>query len=919
MKTLSIVKAALFGRIALALAAALTLALAARAQAPAIVDPPRALNVGPGDSAGFAVTATGAAPLAYQWSVGGTAIVGATGDVLLLPNAQATQSGDYTVTVTNAEGSATSAAAHLAVTPYTTQWVDPTFATNPTEPATVFPLSDGTFLAAEVGYESRVSLVHLLADGSSDSTTVTSFMLALGGDALVHWAWARQPDGKVLVTMTRSSTLIFPTPPVNLLQRVNADGSLDDSFAPPDVSQITPQVLIATGGKILIVLAGKLVRLNADGSIDGTFHSLLASAPGGGTLPVTAATLDASGRILAGGAGYLWRLKADGSRDPTFPLVPLSGTATKLVVTADGSIVAGSTTSVPLPVPPPNNLITYHLTRILGSGVADPEFRPFAVELESPASTWPDFVVQPDGKVLLVGGFVLRVATDEPGRDWVRQRLARLLADGSLDPTFAPPFPSAPYLYTYEGRWWPSLDGSRVLLATLAGLQQNNLITLGPIDPPRILRATPASATVDAGDDLAVSVVAVGPGPWRVSGKGAATTTWQDGILTFHDVQGAPEVVVDGPGGEAMQSVGADFAPSAPRFRPPLESTTARPGEFALFETSVSGTEPMTVQWFKDGEPVAGQGAPENGRVSYGRTAVTTADAGNYSVQVTNSAGTTESSATLTIGPASELANLSVRGLVGTGDNVMIVGTILKEEKRVLFQAVGPELVLAGVPAALADPRAALHEADGTLLINDDVGAPPLGLDSSFYSRLGVAPLAVGTSKSSELIGFLPSGGNTIVVEGVGGTTGVALAQIFDAENSTNRMRNLSARVYAGTGDAVPIVGFVIRGDAPRTVLIRCVGPGLTAYHVPNVLADPRLTLVAMATHATIATNDDWGTADNLADLRTATQTVGAFALADGSKDAAMLITLAPGAYSAVTDGAGGTTGVVLLEVYDVP
>src|SRR6185503_16187033 len=105
---------------------------------------------------------------------------------------------------------------------------------------------------------------------------------------------------------------------------------------------------------------------------------------------------------------------------------------------------------------------------------------------------------------------------------------------------------------------------------------------------------------------------------------------------------------------------------------------------------------------------------------------------------------------------------------------------------------------------------------------------------------------------------------------GKGGISGIALAQIFDADGTTNRMTNLSARVFAGTGDATAITGFIVKGDQPKKVMIRCIGPGLIGSGVAKSLRDPRLTLVAQATHEVLAVNDDWssGSASDLAELR---------------------------------------------------
>lgn len=131
------------------------------------------------------------------------------------------------------------------------------------------------------------------------------------------------------------------------------------------------------------------------------------------------------------------------------------------------------------------------------------------------------------------------------------------------------------------------------------------------------------------------------------------------------------------------------------------------------------------------------------------------------------------------------------------------------------------------------------------------------------------------------------------------------------AAATTDRLFNISSRTQVGTGGNVMIAGFIIGQGGPKKVLIRAVGPGLTQFGVSGVLADPILELHDSAT--TIATNDNW----NAADQATMTE-AGAFALAAGSKDAVIVTTLNPGAYTAIVSGAGSTTGIALVEVYDM-
>ncbi len=133
-----------------------------------------------------------------------------------------------------------------------------------------------------------------------------------------------------------------------------------------------------------------------------------------------------------------------------------------------------------------------------------------------------------------------------------------------------------------------------------------------------------------------------------------------------------------------------------------------------------------------------------------------------------------------------------------------------------------------------------------------------------------------------------------------------------------SRLVNISSRSFTGPGDAAHFVGFVVQGPKPRPFVVRGVGPALTAFGVAGALADPVLQIFD-ASGRVIATNDNWGDGTNLAELRAATGAVGAFALPEGSKDAALLVYLDPGAYSVQIAGANGATGISLAEVYEVP
>ncbi|MCX6953881.1 MAG: hypothetical protein NTV51_17160, partial [Verrucomicrobia bacterium] len=245
--------------------------------------------------------------------------------------------------------------------------------------------------------------------------------------------------------------------------------------------------------------------------------------------------------------------------------------------------------------------------------------------------------------------------------------------------------------------------------------------------------------------------------------------------------------------------------------------------------------------------------------------------------------------------------------------------------KSVLIRAVGPALDAFGVAGAL--PAARLELFGGTpaisLATNNGWGnAAPV---AAAAARSGAFALAPNSRDASILISLAP-GPYTVVVSGDAGASGVALVEVYDAsENAApdQKVVNIASRGNAGSGDNTLTAGFVIAGSVPKRVLIRGVGPALGAFGVPGTLADPELKLINQP-GAVIATNDNWGTpasatAADAAQIAAAATAVGAFAFAPGSKDAALLLNLAPGPYTVQLSGVGGAAGVALVEVYEVP
>ena len=264
---------------------------------------------------------------------------------------------------------------------------------------------------------------------------------------------------------------------------------------------------------------------------------------------------------------------------------------------------------------------------------------------------------------------------------------------------------------------------------------------------------------------------------------------------------------------------------------------------------------------------------------------------------------------------SAKIINVATRAQIGGNAGTPIAGFVLggTGTKQMLVRACGPALANFGVAGALADPSLALVAGNMTVASNDNW----LGADAATMATTGAFALAPG-SKDAAVVATLVPGAYTAPVTAPGNGSGVALLEIYDASASgTVTIVNASTRAFVGTGNAVLIPGFVVSGSGSVRVLIRAVGPGLSRFGVPGPLADPTVVLYRDTT--TVATNDNWSAASNSAEMAAAAASVGAFALAADSKDAALLASLTAGSYTAVVSGVGATTGTALVELYVVP
>lgn len=275
--------------------------------------------------------------------------------------------------------------------------------------------------------------------------------------------------------------------------------------------------------------------------------------------------------------------------------------------------------------------------------------------------------------------------------------------------------------------------------------------------------------------------------------------------------------------------------------------------------------------------------------------------------------------------------NLSTRARLGSVSNVAIAGFVLEGEGSIdlLVRGVGPGLAQFQVADALPDPAFEVYRNDpqmGTVLVffNDDWeddGKTAAIREAEVLT--GAFPLE-GGSRDAAAIASFGSGSYTEVLRGETNDDGVALVEVYTMGVSSGAteapvLRNISTRAAVEAGSGILIAGFALEGSESRRFLIRGVGAGLTDFDVAGVIADPKVEIFPLGAATAMASNDDWDGDGNAAEVAAAALEVGAFPLDAGSGDAALVIQLDPGLYTAQLSSADGEAGVALVEIYLLP
>jgi hypothetical protein len=270
----------------------------------------------------------------------------------------------------------------------------------------------------------------------------------------------------------------------------------------------------------------------------------------------------------------------------------------------------------------------------------------------------------------------------------------------------------------------------------------------------------------------------------------------------------------------------------------------------------------------------------------------------------------------ITVGGGTLLANLSSRGGSHDGADTMIAGFVVRDGTLpVLLRAVGPTLADFGVNDPMSDPSIALVDQQNQTLASNDDWHDPDGVTAEQMTAVGA--FALPDDSKDAALRYTADKPITMLINSTDSSRKVALAELYvESGPATGHLVNLATRGPVGTGTDVLIGGFVLSGTQPRRCLVRAVGPTLANFGVPGVLDDPQLQVFRSGETTPLASNDDWSVSPNSLTVTQAGSLSGAFSLEADSRDAALVLTLDPGAYTTVISGVNDTTGVALVEVY---
>ena len=462
--------------------------------------------------------------------------------------------------------------------------------------------------------------------------------------------------------------------------------------------------------------------------------------------------------------------------------------------------------------------------------------------------------------------------------------------------------------------------------------------------------AAPPAITASLGDNGMISVHAIWNGAtevatWEVMGgpdgnalAPVASAPW-NGIDTVVQVKGPlGSLRVDAldSNGNILGSSQVVAGPNAEFLAQP-ESPSVAAGATVALNAVATYPGATTYQWYFNGTALSDgafagadvAGANDPVLVVSGATA---GNAGAYSCVATSYGfSVTSNTASLSVsdsGTGGQLENISCRANVGPANASLILGFTVGSNgasgvDSLLVRASGPALAPLGVIGFLPDPSLQILDNGVSIASNEGWGGDPQIQMTA--AAVGAFAWSDASSADAAIETGFNNGSYSAVISSAGGDSGVALGEVYEANPAPSggapaHLTNLSGRALAGSGQSALIAGFVIGGTQAATVLLRASGPALQAFGVQNPLGDPLLSLYRTNSDGSttlVGSNSGWNADPQIASAAAA---VGAFSWGQtATPDAAMVLTLPPGIYSATIEGASGDSGMSLVELYELP
>jgi uncharacterized delta-60 repeat protein len=772
-------------------------------------------------------------------------------------------------------------------------------------------------------------------------------------------ALALQPDGKIVVGGALKSPDATKTVPP--FARLNSDGSRDTYADASTISGNGERVVVQADGKVIAVgsfqignpspTSADVVRLNADGTIDSSFavgDGTLNPNGSIGSLGVHAVAIQANGKVVIGGefdhfndtfAESFLQLNPDGTRDSALTAngPGFNNQVSTLLRQPDGKLLigffvpGGASFVGDTPRTKLNSLRIGGLGRLNPDGTTDGTFNtPF-----DNGSAVSSMALQADGKIVLSGGFTLIGPTTNP-----QFQCTRLNPDGTLDLTFQ--LSSDPSLAIFAGPIAIQADGKILTSGYYGGFP--GVVRLNSDGS----RDTSFSAPLPNGSATEIALqpdgrIVIG-GLFRIpggklerlgrlnadgsfdatfnSGDGPDNTVWAlllqpDGKILisgkFNNYNGTPRshIARVNPDG----SLDPSFIPANPTDTEEREirvmalqldgkvvagrydsGDTAVPPPNRIFRLNADGSLDTSL-------PQTGTGVEG---MSENVNAIALQPGGNIVIggefNIVNGAAHLALARIIGATPT-VLANISTRLRVEPGDNALIAGFIITGtgQKKVLLRAIGPSLPFAG---HLDDPVLELYSSNGqTIASNDNWN------DASNRQEIIDSTIPPTHPLESAILTDLNPGAYTAIMRGVNDTSGIGVVEAYDLDSTAgSKLANISSRGLVQTGDNVMIAGFIITGSATQKVIVRAVGPSLT---VPGKLEDPNLELRDQ-NGGLIDSNDNWIDSANKQAIIDST------VAPTNDLESAIIATLpSSGAqYTAIVRGAVSTTGVAVVDVF---